>query len=64
MALHVYLFFAGDGVAPAVVFLADAKSHLGVMNEILLEVVRILGGMGPQLVADRVQDFDVQLLHL
>lgn len=64
LPLRVYLLFAGDGVAPAVIFLADAKGRLGVMNEILLEVVRILGGVSPEFVANSVQHLDIKLLHL
>ena len=60
----VYLLFAGDGVAPVVIFLADAKGRLGVMNKILLEVVRILGRVSPQFVANSVQHLHVELLHL
>ena len=59
-----YLFFAGDGMAASMVFVTHAKGELGVVRQIFLVMVRILGGVGAQFVTDRVQHFHVQLLHL
>lgn len=51
-------------MATPVVVVRYPKGQLGVLGQVLLVMMRIFGGMGAQLVTDRVEDLHVQLLHL